>query len=154
MSPAVIHKSFTIERTYPHKADKVFRAFSDPKKKRRWFAEGEGFIIDSYSLDFTVNGFERTRFRFGKDGPPMTNDTVFLEIVNNERIMFAYSMTIGGAPMSSSLGAMEFIPSETGTLLRFTEHTAFTDGKDASKERREGSLGLLERLAKELEQHT
>jgi hypothetical protein len=39
------------------------------------------------------------------------------------------------------------------TLLRYTEHTAFVDGNDGSAGRREGSLGLLEALAKELETH-
>ncbi|MCE9672626.1 SRPBCC family protein [Myxococcus stipitatus] len=152
MSTPVIHKSFTIERTYPVPAARVFRALSDPKKKRRWFAEGDGFIIDSYTLDFQVGGFERTRFRFG-DGPAMTNDSVYLDIVENERVVFAYSMTIGGNPMSSSLGTMELVPVREGTLLRFTEATAFVDGNDGSAGRREGSIGLLEALAKELEVH-
>ena len=34
---------------------------------------------------------------------------------------------------------------------RFTEHTAFLDGKDGSAERRQGSIELLEALARELE---
>jgi uncharacterized protein YndB with AHSA1/START domain len=150
MSTPVIHKSFTIERTYATTATRVFRALSDPAKKRRWFAEGEGFVVESYTLDFTVGGFERTRFRYG-DGPPMTNDCVHLDIVTNERLVFAYAMTMGGAPMSSSLGTIELVPVPAGTLLRYTEHTAFVDGNDASAARREGSLGLLEALAKELE---
>ena len=149
MSPAVIHKSFTIERTYPTTAARVFRAHADPQKKRRWFAEGEGFTVQSYTLDFQVGGFERSRFRFG-DGPPMTYDGVFLDIVENERIVFAYSMSIGGAPHSSSLSTVELVPVDGGTLLRFTEHTAFLDGNDGSAGRREGSIGLLEALAREL----
>ncbi|MBX3228669.1 MAG: SRPBCC family protein [Labilithrix sp.] len=153
MSRPVIHKSFTIERTYEATATRVFAANSDPAKKRRWFAEGEGFIVDSYTLDFQVGGFERSRFRFGSDGPPMTYDGVFLDIVPNERIVLAYAMTIGGAPMSSSLSTIELVPSGQTTLLRFTEHTAFVDGNDGSAGRREGSLGLLAALAKELETH-
>ena len=152
MSPAVIHKSFTIERTYPTTAARVFGAHSDPEKKRRWFAEGEGFIVDSYSLDFQVGGFERSRFRFGTDGPPMTFDGVYLDIVPNERIVFAYAMTVAGRPLSSSLSTVELVASGSGTTLHFTEHTAFLDGTDGSAGRREGSLGLLEALAKELEQ--
>ena len=153
MITPVIHKSFTIERTYPTTAARVFRAHSDPAKKRRWFAEGKGFIVDEYSLDFQVGGFERTRFRFGADGPPMTFDGVFLDILPGERIVLAYAMTIAGASMSSSLSTIELVPVSAGTLLRFTEHTAFVDGNDGSASRREGSLGLLEALAKELEAH-
>jgi uncharacterized protein YndB with AHSA1/START domain len=149
----VIHRSFTIERTYPTTAARVFRAHSDPRKKRRWFAEGEGFLVDSYSLDFQVGGFERCRFRFGSDGPPMTYDGMYLDIVRDERIILAYTMTAGGAAMSSSLSTIELVPAPAGTLLRFTEHTAFVDGKDGSAARRGGSQGLLEALAKELDAH-
>jgi uncharacterized protein YndB with AHSA1/START domain len=151
MSPAVIHTSFTIERTYPTTAARVFRAHADPEWKRRWFAEGEGFIVDSYTLDFRIGAFERSRFHFGAEGPAMTYDAVFLDILPNERIVFAYAMAVAGRPMSSSLSTIELVASGSGTTLRVTEHTAFLDGTDGSAERREGSLGLLEALAKELE---
>jgi len=150
MSHPVIHNTFTIDRTYPTSTERVFQAFSDVTKKRRWFVEGEGFTIESYSLDFQVGGFERSRFRFG-DGPPMTNDCVYLDIAPNERIVFAYSMTIGGAPMSSSLGTIELRSVAAGTLLRLTEQTAYVDGNDGSASRREGTAELLEALAKELQ---
>lgn len=152
MSTSIIHNTFTIERTYPTGVARVFRALSDPRKKRRWFAEGEGFFVDSYSLDFQVGGFERTRFRYG-DGPPMTYDGVYLDIVPDQRIILAYSMTVDAVPLSSSLATMELLPKAKETLLRFTEHTAFTDGSDGSESRREGSLELLEALAKELAAH-
>lgn len=153
MSPPVIHKSFVIDRTYPTSAERVFRALSDPAKKRRWFAEGEGFIVESYSLEFRVGGLESSRFRFGDDGPAMTLDSVYLDIAENQRIVFAYSMTMGGAPMSSSLGTMELLAASGGTMLRFTEHTAFVDGNDGSAGRREGSIEMLEKLGHELAQH-
>lgn len=147
---SVIHKSFVIERVYPTTPDRVFRAFADPEQKRRWFAEGEGFVVDSYSLDFRVGGFERTRFRV-VGGPAMTNDCVYLDIVQQQRILFAYSMTLEGAPMSSSLGCMEFTKVSGGTLLLFTEHTAYVDGNDGSVGRKEGSTALLESLALDLQ---
>lgn len=152
-SPVVIHKSFTIDRTYPTTRARVWAALSDPTKKRRWFAESPGFVIDEYSLDFRVGGFERTRFRYGEHGPRMTNDCVHLDLARDERLVFAYAMTIGGAPMSASLGTMELSDVEGGTLLRYTEQTAYTDGNDGNDGRREGSIELFERLARELEDH-
>lgn len=152
-SPAVIHHTFTIDRTYPTTRARVWAALSDPKKKRRWFAESTGFVIDEYSLDFRVGGFERTRFRYGAKGPPMTNDCIHLDIHDEERLVFAYAMTIGGAPLSSSLGTMELREVEGGTLLRYTEQTAYTNGQDGSEGRREGTMGLFERLATELAEH-
>lgn len=153
MTPPIIHNSFTIERAYPFPPARVFKALSDPKKKRRWFAEGEGFVVDSYTLDFKVGGFERCRFRFGADGPSMTTDIVYLDIQEDARVVFAYGMTVAGAPLSSSLSTMELVPSDEGTRLRFTEHTAYLDGKDGGKDRRDGTLELLGALARELETH-
>ena len=62
-------------------------------------------------------------------------------------------MTIGGAPLSTSLSTIELSPKDGGTLLRFTEHTVFLDGNDGSASRREGSMQLFEALARELAQH-
>jgi len=99
-----------------------------------------------------VGGFERSLFRHG-DGPPLTYDGVFLDIVPDERIIFAYAMTFAGKPMSSSLATIELVAHPSETLLRFTENTAFVDGNDGSAARREGSLELLEALARELAAH-
>lgn len=152
MKAEIIFKGFTIERFYPAEIERVFDAHADPTKRRRWSAEGKGFHIDEYSLDFRIGGFERTRFRFG-DGPPMTYDGVYLDIVPLERIVFAYAMTIGGASLSSSLAAVELFAKGDETRLLFTEQTAFTGGSDDSAERRQGSVGLLAALAQELVDH-
>jgi len=150
MSPPVIHRDFVLERTYPHAPEKVWRAFEDPVRRRRWFAEGEGFEIDSYTLDFRVEGFERSRFR-PVGGPPMTLDAVYFELVPAERLVYAYSMTIDGKPLSTSLGTIELVPGPHGTTLRLTEHVACTNGKDQLHSRRTGTEELLGRLATELD---
>jgi uncharacterized protein YndB with AHSA1/START domain len=152
MSVPVIHRSFTIDRIYPTTADRVYRALSETEKKHRWYVEGKGFTVLGYELDFKVGGFERSRFRRG-DGPLMTNDCVYLDIAPGERVVFAYAMTVAGAPMSSSLGCIELRPAEGGTLLRYTEHTAYVDGNDGGDGRREGTLGMLEALGRELDTH-
>ncbi len=36
MDLQITHGTFTIEKRYPHAPEKVFDAFSDPVKKRRW----------------------------------------------------------------------------------------------------------------------
>jgi uncharacterized protein YndB with AHSA1/START domain len=147
---SVTHTTFTIDRIYSASPAKVFRAFSDPVAKRRWFAEGEGWHIDSYELDFTVGGLETSRFRFG-DGPPMRYDAVIQDIVLNERIIIAYSMMIGEKRISASLATTEFKPEASGTRLVFTEQGAYLDGFDQAEGRESGSRQLFERLARELE---
>ena len=152
---SVHHATFTIERDYKASPDKVFDAFSDPARKRRWFAEGPGFHLESYELDFRVGGWERSRFRFvaGKpieEGTPCTNDTVFLNIVANKRIVIAYTMTVAGSPISSSQSTMEFLPNGKGTRLVFTEQAAFLEGADGPEMREHGTRELLDALAAEL----
>lgn len=149
MTDTFAHATFTVERSYPQAPAKVFAAHADEAAKRRWFAEGEGFVIDSYSLDFNVGGWERARFRFGEDGAPMTNDCVYHEIVANERLVFSYTMTIGGAPLSTSLATIELKPEGKGTRLIFTEQGIY-HGEQDIEGRKSGTAGLLERLAMEL----
>jgi uncharacterized protein YndB with AHSA1/START domain len=151
----VSHSTFVIERTYPAAPPQVFRAFSDPARKRRWFAEGEGFEVDSYELDFRVGGFERSRFRFKEGSPvhagtPCANDTVFLDILNHERIVLAYTMTVGGNRISASQSTFELLAAGTGTKLVFTEQAAFFANADGPQIREQGWRALLDQLAREL----
>ena len=143
----VVHASFTIERSYAASPARVFTAFADPKQKRRWFAEGEGWEVEQFDVDFRVGGHERSRFRF-HGGPPITNDSVYQVIQPNERIILAYAMTVDGAPISGSLLTMEFIAEGTGTRIVLTEQGAYLDGKDAPIHREAGSRQLFESLAR------
>jgi uncharacterized protein YndB with AHSA1/START domain len=142
------HATFTIERSYPSAPQRVFAAFSDPAKKRRWFAEGEEFEVNSFTMDFRVGGTERSSFRV--QGMDCVNDTVYLDIVPDRRIVIAYTMTLGGRRISSSQATMELLPAEKGTDLIFTEQAAFFEGADGPQMRQEGWTKLLESLAREV----
>lgn len=151
----LVHDSFTITRRYDHAPKEVFAAFADARKRRRWFAEGEGFIVDSYELDFRVNGSETSAFRV--DTPEfrseeISNQTFFLDIVENERIVSAYSMSNVGVPFSASLQTITLQPDDGGTLLTLMEQVTFLEGADGLELRREGTEQLLESLGRELDQ--
>jgi len=143
------HATIVIERNFPVPPERVFAAFSDPIKKRKWFAEGEGFKIDSYELDFRVGGREITRMHFA-DFPACTNDTYFLVVVPNYRIVFAYTITMGGAAYSSSHATCEFRVTTEGEHLLFTEQAAFFERSDGPKLREEGWRKLFDQLARVL----
>jgi uncharacterized protein YndB with AHSA1/START domain len=143
------HDSFTIERTYPASHQRVFSAFANQETKLRWFAEGEGWEVDEFTVDFREGGRELARFQF-KGGAPIRNDTVYLDIVPDQRIVFAYTMTVGEKHVSASLATVEFASAGDGTRLTFTEQAAFFDGADG-RSRREGGWGtLFRRLGEEL----
>jgi uncharacterized protein YndB with AHSA1/START domain len=142
---SVLHHTFTVERTYAAAPARVFRAFEDPRIKRQWFIEGEGWEVEEYTFDFRVGGREFSRFRF-RGGDEITNDTTFFDIVPDQRIVIAYWMTMGDRRITTSLATIEFKPTGTGTKLVFTEQIVFLDGSDHPAQREEGTRELLEKL--------
>jgi uncharacterized protein YndB with AHSA1/START domain len=146
---SVAHSTFVIERIYSASPERVFSAFSDPAKKRRWFAEGEGLKIESFTMDFRVGGREQVCFRL-PDGPPCRNDTVYQHILPGRHIVIAYTMTLGDQCISSSQASFEFVLAKDGTNLIFTEQAAFFEGADGPQMREAGWRKLLEQLAEEM----
>jgi uncharacterized protein YndB with AHSA1/START domain len=145
---SVTHGTFVIERNYPVAPERVFAAFSDPAKKHRWFVDDEASGVEDFGMDFRVGGVERKRFS-NKYGV-FTNDTVYLDIIPDRRIIFAYTMSMGDRRFSSSQATVELLTTEKGTNLIFTDQGAYFEGSDGPKMRQDGWRVLLESLAKEL----
>src|SRR5689334_9182210 len=103
---SAIHSTFVIERNYPTTPQRVFAAFADPEKKRRWHA-GERGAVEAFQMDFRVGGRDCIRYRFGKESPfpgaVMVNHTTYLDIVPDRRIVLAYTMAIDERRFSASL---------------------------------------------------
>jgi uncharacterized protein YndB with AHSA1/START domain len=158
MTSPVVHTTFRIERTYPVSPARVFAAFAEPATKRRWFAGGEGAEVVAFTADFRVGGREETRSRFRGGLPPpapaagteIRNDTTYQDIVPDERIVFAYTMSMAGRVFSASLATVEIAPEGGGTRLVFTEQAAFFEGADGPAMREQGWGALLDSLGAEL----
>lgn len=146
---SVKHATFVIKRSYNADLSRVFGAFADAAIKRRWFIEGDGWVIAEFSSNFTEGGRERSSFRYG-DGPLMSNDTLYREILPQKRIVLTYTMTIGGKRVSDSLATIEFCPDGPLTHLTYTEQAAFFDGTDRPADREAGFNELFDALDAEL----
>lgn len=151
---SVTHSTFVIERGYPKPPERVFAAFADPAKKRRWYAEGHHHEVEEFEMDFRVGGAERATYRF-KEGTPfagiaLTNEGIFEDIVPNRRIVIASRMALGGKRISASLVTVELLGSDEGTNLVCTHFGAFFEGADGPERREAGWRTLFDRLGTEL----
>jgi uncharacterized protein YndB with AHSA1/START domain len=143
-----IHGSFTIERVYDASPQRVFKAFSDPVAKARWFNGPPGWKETRREFDFRAGGQEVVG---GKGGG---HESLFVaryhEIVPNERIVYVYDMHVHGTFMSVSLATIELSVEGAKTRLCFTEQAVYVNGKDGNESRREGTAWLLELVGQNL----
>lgn len=145
------HATFTIERILNATPQRVFNAFADEDSHRRWFVEGEGFEDRGHHHDFKVGGRETTSFGIAAINQVCTNSTTYFDIVENKRIVFAYSMQMEGAPpFSVSLATIELSAEGSKTKLLFTEQAAFLENADGPAMRQQGWNDLFDALAREL----
>lgn len=139
----VKHATFVVERIYAASPAKVYQAWADPAAKAKWFSKPDIF-------EFRVGGRE-----YSSGGPPegpvFTFDACYQEIVPEERIVYSYSLDSDDIRMSVSLTTVEFIPTESGTNLVFTEQGAYFDGYDTPEVREHGTNEMLDTLGKTLE---
>jgi len=144
----VTHSSFTIEREFAASPARVFAGYATKEQKAKWFGD-PAFPPSTWDFDFREGGREYESGEF--HGKISTFDAIYHDIVENERIVFSYTMHFGDAKLSASLQSIELIPTATGTRLVLTEHGAYFDGNDNPGGREEGTRGLLEQLAAAIE---
>lgn len=150
MTTSAAHTSFVLERRFKASAARVFAAWADPATKLRWNDCHAQTGATEFSMDFRPGGLETYRSRLD-DGTPLAVDKVFLDIVTNARIVFAYSMAAGGRALSASLVTVEFADSDTGSTLKLTEQLAYLDGHHDLAQRRRGTEEGLDRLLLEVD---
>ena len=143
---SVTHATFFIERVYDATPARVFAAWADPAAKARWSDCHEDWLGAS---DFRVGGREQ-----GRGGPPggpvYANDTHYLDIVPDQRIVYAYGFTADDVMISASLVTVEFKADGSRTRMTFTEQGAYLDGHETPANREHGTRLALEQIEIEL----
>jgi len=146
MSPrSAVHSTFVIERRFSAPVERVFAAWADAEKKRRWFACHDDWSTVEYQLDFRVDGTERNVV-LTDAGVEHRFAARFFDIVANQRIVYAYDMFVGDVRFSVSLVTVVFERTLAATTVTFTEQVVFLDGHGDGDERREGTEVGLDRL--------
>jgi uncharacterized protein YndB with AHSA1/START domain len=150
----IVHDTFRIERIIAASPARVFAALTNAEKKLRWFAGPPSWKQHERTVDIRVGGREHLH---GEHGSGMVSifDAIYLDIVDGERVVYAYEMTVNGRKISTSLATFEVFPQPTGTKLVLTEQGAYYDDPDMAKyapngqneSRRQGTEGLMDKLA-------
>jgi uncharacterized protein YndB with AHSA1/START domain len=144
---SVKHAHFTIERHFGCTPQQTFSAFSEPELKRQWFGSPGNWPDAEWELDFRIGGGE-----LSSGGPPGGTHHAFKsrfhDIVDDERIVFAYDLLLDDKLISVSLTTIELFSDGDGTRLVFTEQGAFFDDLEDPAEREHGTGKLLDALGR------
>ena len=146
MDRYVTHATFSLERRYPVPPARVFAAWAEPAVKASWFAAGPN---SGHELDFRIGGRE-VAHGGPEGGPLMTFESLYRDIVPDQRIVYTSTLSAGDEIWTVSLTSVEFASAEDGTRLVLTEQGAFLDGREEPAWREQGTADQLEALAKVL----
>src|ERR1700761_3025613 len=107
------HATFTIDRVYPNCRAHVWSAWAVREKKAAWLGNRD------LALDFRAGGAEHSVFndQMGEH----VNEGRYFEILDQQRIVLAYSMALNGRVHTVSLVTIAFADEGGGTRLTYTE---------------------------------
>ncbi|HEX7838452.1 MAG TPA: SRPBCC family protein [Kofleriaceae bacterium] len=144
----LIHDTFTLDRTYDAAPAEVWRAWTDPELRPRWFHGPEGWQVLERKLDLRVGGNERLVGRM-PNGTETRFVSTFHVIVPEQHIVSAYDMHVGGVQLSVTLATLDLEAAGRSTRLRYTEQGVYLDGNPESPVgRKRGTSWHLDNLAK------
>ena len=148
---ATKHATFTLERNFAHPVSRVFGLLSDPDKKRRWLIDDAGTTVKRFDMDFRVGGHEVGEYFIKKgspvDGMPFVNDSVFFDIVPDQRVIMGQTMSIAGGRISVALITFALAATDSGTQLTITHQGTFLEGADGPEMREGGWKALMNKIA-------
>ena len=147
------HNQFTVERTYKHAPARVWTALTTKAGKSRWFTGPAGWTQERHDMDVRPGGRELSIGGFTRDGAltKVVFDAHFYDVVDAQRLVYAYEMYINDERLSASLATVELIAVSGGTRIVHTEMGAFLDGRDKPEYREAGTNQLLDTLGATLD---
>ena len=149
MVRSVDHRTFTIERVLKADLACAWAAWSEEDAKRRWMACDDYMVREQYTLDFRIGGREINRL-VDPQGVVHHFEGYYLDIVDQVRLIYAYTMFLDDTKLSASIATVEFRPRSADTLMIYTEQIAFLNGHQDPDERIRGTEAGFIMLDKEL----
>jgi len=137
-----VKPSLTIKRHLKASPAKVFAAWTDPEKIKRWMGPGEIVTVRAES-DPRQGGHYLILMR-SPNGEPHDVGGVYREVIVNEKLVFTWAWQ--SAPERESLVTVLLKPDGEGALLTLT-HEQFAD--EATRDgHRQGWGGAFDKLEK------
>lgn len=150
MTSATSH-SLRLTQTIRADAERLFRAWTDPKELRHWWRmEGEGWSFAEASIDLRVGG----RYRLGMTSPEgKTHVAVgeYVEIERPTRLAFTWDWENPASSVGDTLVTVEFKPAAGGNTEVVLTHERFAEAERVANHERGWSqlLRLLDNLVEQ-----
>jgi uncharacterized protein YndB with AHSA1/START domain len=137
---STVKPSLTLKRRLKAPPAKVFAAWTDPEKVKRWMGPGETKAVFA-EVDARAGGRYRWLMR-SPEGGEHEVDGIYREVVANEKLVFTWAWK--SSPEQESLVTVTFKPDGDGTLLTVT-HEQFSN-EDSRNQHQNGWTGALDKL--------
>ena len=144
MSAVAVKPSLTIKRRFNAPPEKVFQAWTDPEKVKRWMGPGEVKVLAANG-DLRSGGRYRWLMRT-PDNEEHDVSGVYREVIPNKKLVFTWAWKT--TPERESLVTVTFKQDGSGTIMTLT-HEQFFD-EDARDRHQYGWNGAIEKLDKYL----
>jgi uncharacterized protein YndB with AHSA1/START domain len=141
---ATVKPSLTIKRRFNAPPAKVFAAWTDPEKVKRWMGPG-AVVVLSAENDVRTGGRYRWLMQ-SPDGQEHDVRGVYREVIPNEKLVFTWAWLT--TPERDSLVTITLKSDGDGTLMTLT-HEQFFD-EDARDRHNQGWTGAMDKLDKYL----
>jgi len=138
--------SLTIKRRFNTTPEKVFSAWTDPQKVKRWMGPGEIQVLSAES-DARPGGRYRWLMK-APSGEEHDVSGVYREVIPNEKLVFTWAWK--STPERESLVTLTFKGEGGGTVFTLT-HEQFFD-EQARDSHNKGWQGAMDKLEKYLAQ--
>ncbi len=131
-------RELVLERIFDAPREKVYRAWTEPKLLKQWFVP-RPWTISGVSLDVRSGGSSLIVMR-DPDGNDYPNPGIYLEVVENEKLVFTDAFTAAWQPSEkpfmTAIITFEDVSDDAGDKTRYTaraRHWTVEDRKEHEK---------------------
>jgi uncharacterized protein YndB with AHSA1/START domain len=139
------HHTVVVRRRHDAPVARVFQAWEESAALQAWHAPGDAsWTSRILEHDFRVGGVKR--FRFGPPNETFLEDCRYEDIVRNERLCYAMTISRGDVRITTSMVTVEFLAHGDRTELIVTDQLVLLDGGDTAADRERGWGETLDKL--------